>query len=786
MKVNELKRKARRLDPGILVALIICGLAIWPFVSRVSLPQATDAELHIFRVAELDRLLRAGEIFPRWAPNFYYGFGYPIFNYYAPLAYYVALVPGLLLHWDAVTGVKFVFVLGILLGGLGTYGFAVRNWGRMPALVATAAYVYAPFIVFVDPHARGDLAEAFSFAVFPLALWAMESLRRRPRAWSWLLAVVFVALLILSHNLMALVFAAILAGWGCWQLIFSGVPMPPSIRTGWSERLLRFRLLIALIAGIGVAAFFWLTVALEQDAVNLGSLIGQGDNFDYRNHFLSFTELLSPPAIMDWAATEPDFLLGLGPLQWILARIGLIALVTGRAIGKKQAAYFAVVAGILVFLMLPVSQVIWDFVPFLPFLQFPWRLLGPTAFALAILSAVATASMMSALARPIGRWLPALLIGLLVLGALPLSQLPPWSPDFGPTTALRVLEEELAGKWLGTTSTSDFVPTTVDTVPGPEDALLADFFAGRTLDRVNRVTLPAATAVKSEQISPLKFRYEVKSDSDFLLRLFLFDFPGWEARIDGDVAATELGRPEGFLVVPVKAGEHVVEVTFGDTTARKVATAVSGLSLLLAGVYALWLRRNRSLLPESEFSPPVETVGGASELMVISAVVILLFGANALLVEPRGWLRLDSPNLSAIPAENDFYAELDGQFALIGYDAPERAISGSTVSFTAYWQALVPAENNYQVFVHLLDEQGQLVAQADALNPGEFPTERWPTDRYVRDEHDIVLADELPPGRYRWSIGLWLAEDGSRLPHVDDAGRVIDSSIYLPFDLTVE
>ena len=100
------KREPFRVDPGLFVALIICTLAIWPFVSRSSLPQATDAELHIFRVAELGRLVRDGESYPRWAPNFYYGYGYPIFNYYAPLSYYVALMADLLPVWDAVDGAK--------------------------------------------------------------------------------------------------------------------------------------------------------------------------------------------------------------------------------------------------------------------------------------------------------------------------------------------------------------------------------------------------------------------------------------------------------------------------------------------------------------------------------------------------------------------------------------------------------------------------------------------------------------------------------------------------------
>ncbi|MBK8128986.1 MAG: hypothetical protein IPK53_08590 [bacterium] len=65
-------------------------LAIWTFIGRGQLPQETDAELR-FRLAELSYLVRGGVFYPRWGPAFIMA-GYPIFNYYAPLTYYVGLL----------------------------------------------------------------------------------------------------------------------------------------------------------------------------------------------------------------------------------------------------------------------------------------------------------------------------------------------------------------------------------------------------------------------------------------------------------------------------------------------------------------------------------------------------------------------------------------------------------------------------------------------------------------------------------------------------------------------
>ena len=70
-----------------LVALVLALalIAAAPFLTRPGLPHHTDAELHVYRAAELGHALRGGAFYPRWAPDFYYGYGYPIFNYYAPL-----------------------------------------------------------------------------------------------------------------------------------------------------------------------------------------------------------------------------------------------------------------------------------------------------------------------------------------------------------------------------------------------------------------------------------------------------------------------------------------------------------------------------------------------------------------------------------------------------------------------------------------------------------------------------------------------------------------------------
>ncbi|MCA9973059.1 MAG: hypothetical protein KC425_22730, partial [Anaerolineales bacterium] len=526
---------------GVPLALVvgIALLALWPFLSRDSLPVETDAELHVFRLAELSYLVRGGEFYPRWAPNFYHGYGYPIFNYYAPLTYYLGLPVELLPGLDAVDGIKAVFVLGLLLGGIGTFGYVRRQWGAAAGYVATAVYLYAPYVLYVDPHARGALAESFSLGIFPLALWLLDRLRGRQTPGRLAAAALAVAGVILSHNLMALLFFGILAAWAAWQWLVAAAGGRRA--AAWP--------IAALGLGLLLAAFFWLPVALERTAVNLNTLLGRGDNYDFRTHFLTLRELLAWTPRLDWGDTQPAFRFNLGVAQWLLGGLGLLLLAVRRLRRARQAAFFAIGLLLLLALMLPLSTAVWEALPFLPYFQFPWRLLGAAAFCLAVLAGAAVDALL-ARGPTAGRTAVAVGVALPILLGLPLTQPAPWD-DFGPVTQRRLTEIEHRGRWLGTTSTADYVPATVDVVPPPTPDVVRGYYEGTPVDRVNRVAMPDGAVVEAERIRPLLTRYHVQAPKNFRLRLYLFDFPGWQVRIDGERVETELARPEGFIVVPV-------------------------------------------------------------------------------------------------------------------------------------------------------------------------------------------------------------------------------------------
>jgi len=584
-----------------------------------------------------------------------------------------------------------------------------------------------------------------------------------------MVAALLVAAVILSHNLMAMVGFGLLLAWAIWRLIES-----------WPMTRSKAMLLGPLLLGVGLSAFFWLPVALEQGAVNLSTLIGEGDHFDFRTHFLSLSTLLGMAPRLDWGASEAHFVFNLGLAQWLLGLLGVIILLTARIAHGRHLAFFAVAAAGLVFMMLPLSTWLWELVPLLPFMQFPWRLLGVTVIMLAVLAGAGIAG----LSQLVPKWwqnkLAAAAVGLTLLLGLPLSEVPPWPADFGPTDRSRVVAIELAGHWLGTTSTGDFVPATVESLPRPEGEMIRALREQRPLDRVNRATLPPGAVVTGLEKRPLHFQYQVNSDEAFLLRLFLFDFPGWTVHLDGQVVETEVGRPEGFIVIPVPAGQHLVDVRFESTTARRLAAAVSWLALALMVVGAWRLGGWR----EGEIWS-----GGDREKgnWVVVGVVAVITAVYILILAPTGWLRYESEGFVVLPAQTTVFADFDDQIVLIGYDlSADSARPGEEMMVTLYWKAKqAPLPINYQVFVHLLAADGRLVAQSDKLNPGEFPTRRWNTDKYVRDQHQITLPDDLPPGQYTLSTGLWVKFEGWRLPLVDESGQQLDDHYRLPTLFTV-
>jgi len=83
---------------------------------------------------------------------------------------------------------------------------------------------------------------------------------------------------------------------------------------------------------------------------------------------------------------------------------------------------------------------------------------------------------------------------------------------------------------------------------------------------------------------------------------------------------------------------------------------------------------------------------------------------------------------------------------------------------TLYWQARAETAHSYKVFVHLLDEEGRIVTQADAFPAGgKRPTTGWLAGEVIADRYALALPGNLKAGSYQLAMGLYDPESGNRL-----------------------
>ena len=179
--------------------------------------RSADGLLHLYRLVELDHLWSQGVFFTRWLPDLAYGYGMPLFNYYAPLVYYLTTP----LHF---LGIPFTLALNLSLaaalyvGAVGMFYFTCALAARLSnnasgltiaALIAALAYAYAPYLLFNALH-RANLAEQWALAFAPFALWRFYQLTQAPTARNWTLAVLIFVAVMLSHNVTSFLFAPLL------------------------------------------------------------------------------------------------------------------------------------------------------------------------------------------------------------------------------------------------------------------------------------------------------------------------------------------------------------------------------------------------------------------------------------------------------------------------------------------------------------------------------------------------------------------------------------------------
>jgi hypothetical protein len=135
-----------------------------------------------------------------------------------------------------------------------------------------------------------------------------------------------------------------------------------------------------------------------------------------------------------------------------------------------------------------------------------------------------------------------------------------------------------------------------------------------------------------------------------------------------------------------------------------------------------------------------------------------------------------APPTASLDVERPLVVELADGITLRGYDlAPKQVNAGHTITLTLHWRVRQAPSRDYQVFVHMLGDTPEAVAQGDGPPlTGDYPTSMWATGETIADLHVVPLPGDLPAGEYRLLVGMYDLETLKRLPRADGKGDSVE------------
>ncbi len=346
------------------------------------------------------------------------------------------------------------------------------------------------------------------------------------------------------------------------------------------------KIIFAGLLGIGLAAFFTLPVIFEGKFVHLESLMG--GYFDYRQHFVSFERIFISNHFgygSSGLGQDNDLTLSTGQIHWIL---GLFVLLLALALFKKykQMAAITIIfvfveVGVL-FLIHQKSSFIWERIPILSWLQFPWRFLTDSIFLLSILGAVGIYFVSEVNKKYAKIFAIIILVGIFILHG----------QFFRTKNWLNITD---ADKFSGsnwekelTISIFDYLPIYAKLPPNKKAPYLPEVLEGK----VRFINYEKGSNFQTGQIEVL---------NSATIRLPLFDFPGMLIYVDGkivnhwhnDCRAQEYCL--GLITFNLSGGTHTIKAHLTNTPIRTAGNIITIISIfIILGLFYKRYEKNYS------------------------------------------------------------------------------------------------------------------------------------------------------------------------------------------------
>lgn len=523
--------------------ILIFLISLLPLVFIFTNPShfyTQDGVPHLARGAAYYKALIDGQFPVRWASDLNYSYGMPLFNYMYQMPYimmsgFIALGAGL------ATSLKITALTSFVLSGIFMYLFAYELFkNRQKAFVVTIFYQFFPYHL-ADMLVRGSMGEMFAFAFFPLILYGVVLFFNKASVASLIIIALGTAGITFSHMPMGSVFLSLT---GVFILLFA-------------ENIKKILIaLSAIIVGLGLSAFYWLSAFLDHK-YTYGSLFSQDI---YKDHFAPLISLIHPNFFNDPGLRVGNVPIHVGLFHILTIVLALWMFFAVRKIKTFDKKLILFCLGLLTgafFLMQPVSGFVWQNVPLFEQFQFPWRFLGVIGFATSLLAVYF-------LAIPLFKKRQAV-IGLLVLVIGTTAWY--WYPQLG---FEKINEEYYWNYPLDTTyygetnlvwsagSASEFPKAPVEVIGGE----------AKVLDLNKQST---------------RHTYLIDAKTDARVVDHTQYFPGWRVFVDEQEVSIQFQDPShrGEITYDVPPGKHNVDVTFGETKTRLAANILSIVSAVI-------------------------------------------------------------------------------------------------------------------------------------------------------------------------------------------------------------
>ncbi len=746
-----------RLPSSLLVILFVALLALLvagPFWQVSGLPAGTpDEQLHSHRSAAVTRAFEQGVFWPRWFPTVYNGLGAPTFHHYSPALYWlVGATHGAGIRLDH--ALKLVMTAALALSAFGIYGWLRFAFSPAAALVGAAIYLLHPHTLTRTFYFVGDYPQILALMLMPVCLWAFTALYMQGSPRTWLAAIGALAALAFSHNLTAMTGGGVLALY--WLLLAIGYR-----RFGGLARCA----LAALVAAL-VSAAFWLPSLADLTFVQIDN--AREEFFHFSNHFLSWQDLFAfQSLVLDSRAGTPlKPPVTFGAATWLALVAGLISVpLTARRAGRYWGLGGALLALLLLALTLNATELLWEHLPGLSFVQFPSRFLSIAPFGALPAAALAVDAW-----RTSRRFAPAVIL----LSASVFVLSPYLFPSHTPFTPPRLMEtssaedirhsEQAGGAW-GMTGSNEFLVKGAD----------MNVIAGHSPEP------PAANVIwrtPHEAVADLTGKSE-----PVLLRLHYH--PGWSA---GTQATLGPGTAGWMQVTELSDPEQPLVIRWQGTVWQRRGERLSLLGVGAAAFgfcFIVFRRRQAIRLAQTQKYGEVSPIEPRPALLAVGATVICLLAFNiarlAINGSSRGPFLLHSP-----PGELAF--EVRGEPVVLGDPGGSQVTflgwqmargsspgTGDPIIVRLYWQPHGKIHERLNGFMHLYTPAIKHSWATGNRGVGRPDSQWWDPSKYYVDELRLVVPPDLPPITYSLIAGM-VSSTGDRMTV---PGSGVDNILFL-------